>query len=81
MAIQFDASPYIRAHGKAPKGNGRWAFSDSPNPEEGDAIDFTPHSMTLTEAKRWMKNYLATTIHNGAPIYERGENIKVYILS
>ena len=48
---------YIRSHGKAPKGYGRWAFAERFCNGEGDPI-FAPRSMTLTEAKKWFRAHL-----------------------
>ncbi len=76
MAINFNNSAYIRSHGRNPKGRGSWAFADNPNPDT-NTIVFSPGNMTLTEAKRWFRQYLAT---HYADVNYRQVNVNVYIL-
>lgn len=55
--ITISNSSFMRSHGKAPKGFGRWAFDvmdDSSS--RGSKIHttfFAPHSMSYAEAKKW----------------------------
>ncbi len=53
MAVQFISSEFEKAHGRAPKGRGSWAFSDERTPSP-DKVHFSP-SMTLVEAKKWFR--------------------------
>ena len=48
-AAKVDDSKYVRAHGKKPKGNGRWGF------EIKDQEVFTPTSMSYADAQKWAK--------------------------
>ncbi len=48
-AVTVDASKYVRAHGKQPKGFGGWAFSIG-----GEEV-FTPSSMSYADAQKWAK--------------------------
>jgi|Laugrefabdmm15dn_1035133.scaffolds.fasta_scaffold94258_2 hypothetical protein len=57
LTLYFSDRPYVSSHLKAPKGFGVWAFSEN---QRGDDMIFTPHAMTLTNAKKWLKSKLAT---------------------
>lgn len=57
MAITFDNSEYVKSHGKNPTGRGSWAFSVDRDGKH--SVLFSP-SMTLTDAKKWVKAELAT---------------------
>ena len=48
-AVSVDASKYVRAHGKKPKGNGMWGFEI-----KGQEV-FTPTAMDYTAAQKWAK--------------------------
>ena len=48
-AVSVDASKYVRAHGKQPKGNGMWGFEI-----KGQEV-FTPNSMSYVDACKWAK--------------------------
>lgn len=48
-AVTVDASKYVRAHGKNPKGNGMWGFEI-----KGQEV-FTPTAMDYTAAQKWAK--------------------------
>ena len=48
-AVTVDASKYVRAHGKQPKGNGMWGFEI-----KGQEV-FTPRSMSYVDAQKWAK--------------------------
>ena len=50
-SVRFDNSPFVRSHGKEPKGRGSWAFQIDGLRDA--RIEFSP-SMTLAEARRWM---------------------------
>lgn len=57
---EFTTHAYLRDHGASPRGIGRWGFLavDSRMPRYDDLIGdiiWTPESMTLTEAKAWVK--------------------------
>lgn len=68
MSIIFDPMPYIRSHGRAPRGRGSWAFAF-----EGREPIFSP-SMTLAEAKRWA----AAQVRAAAPAgYDRDVVVEV----
>lgn len=52
--MQFTYAPYIRSHGKAPKGQGGWAFQATTSSTAFDAErygDIRIYFGTLTEAK------------------------------
>ena len=50
MAIQFDTHPYEHAHGKMPRGYGRWGFSfDTLDPKLEDIFWCTD---SYSEAKK-----------------------------
>jgi hypothetical protein len=53
FTIFFDTRPFVRSHMKEPRGRGSWAFSI----DGGEAI-FSP-SMTLAEARRWVRGKVA----------------------
>ena len=57
LTLYFDTRDFQRSHGKAPRGHGRWAFAERLPNGTGPEY-FAPHSMTLTEAKRWFKDHL-----------------------
>ena len=57
LNLIFCNRSYIRSHGAAPKGFGRWAFAEITCSGEGEPV-FAPRSMTLTEAKKWFRAYL-----------------------
>ena len=48
MKYEFSTTHYERAHGKKPRGTGRWAFM-----VDSDIV-FAPGAMTLVEAKKWL---------------------------
>lgn len=52
----FLTSTYERSHGTKPKGRGGWAFIVMDGDREHETV-FVPGSMTLAEAKKWMKRY------------------------
>lgn len=54
LKLTYCTAAYIRSHGAAPKGYGRWAFAERTCNGEGEPI-FAPHSMTLTDAKKWLR--------------------------
>lgn len=56
-AFTFDTTSYIGAHGKDPKGFGRWGFSIGTSKVEdydADTVVFTP-TMSYTDAKKFAK--------------------------
>lgn len=52
--IDFETAPYVRSHGKEPRGRGSWAFSiiERPDVNDPNAILWSP-AMTYTKAKAW----------------------------
>jgi hypothetical protein len=74
--IEFDTTQYQISHGKMPRGRGSWAFQVTEvNGWRGEApIHFSP-SMTLAEAKAWMR----PIAHSDAG-HMRGVTIHVDIL-
>jgi hypothetical protein len=55
--ITFETLPFELSHGRSPRGRGSWAFCPFHLRNSNDYIEhtlFSP-SMTLTEAKRWLK--------------------------
>lgn len=62
-ATEFTTSPYERSHGKAPRGNGSWAFQRSTTRVAfaGDLygeVEF--YNGTLTEAKKQARKNMLT---------------------
>lgn len=59
LKIEFDTTGYEASHGHKPTGRGGWAFSEKRNPDvmTSDVI-WAPNGLTLTEAKRWLKQKL-----------------------
>jgi len=55
LNLYFSDRPYVSSHLKSPKGFGTWAFSED---QQGRDMIFTPTAMTLTNAKKWLKNKL-----------------------
>jgi hypothetical protein len=55
--IRFDASAYVRSHGKMPRGRGYWAF------KFGSKVYHAPGEKSLSEAKDWLRQ-LAQSITN-----------------
>ena len=58
VRLDFDTSPYFRSHLREPRGRGSWAFGFTPNPPIEQVV-FAPGSMTLSEAKAWMRQEAA----------------------
>jgi hypothetical protein len=56
LKIEFFTTTFERNHGKKPKGTGRWAFIVMDGNREHETV-FVPRSMTLGEAKSWMRDY------------------------
>jgi len=58
-SIYFSKRDYVEAHGKNPSGRGSWAFivADA-SCQVGVETVFAPGCLTLTEAKKWMRNYI-----------------------
>jgi hypothetical protein len=53
LQLEFSTTSYEFNHGRKPKGFGSWAF------QEGHSTEiFAPYSMTLTNAKKWLKQHL-----------------------
>jgi hypothetical protein len=50
--FDFNTNPFVRSHGRAPKGRGSWAFAVNHITNEPH---FSP-SMTYADAKTWIKN-------------------------
>jgi hypothetical protein len=53
--IHFDTTPFVRSHGRQPKGRGGWAFSFGREAPQVPAF-FSP-GMTYAEAKKWAAEY------------------------
>lgn len=64
---QFHTTDYTFAHGKAPKGRGRWAFALTRNPNPED-VWFSDSDSTYTEAKKQAR-------------YEFSNPVSLYVLS
>lgn len=63
MKVSILNSEYKRSHGKTPKGFGSWAFNimdGSPSPAAVERTVFTPYSMTFSDARRWVIDYVQT---------------------
>ena len=58
-SVFFSNRDYIASHGKNPSGRGSWAFivTDASCQVEVETV-FAPGCLTLTEAKKWMRNYI-----------------------
>jgi len=54
LQLEFSTTAYEFNHGRKPKGFGRWAFT-----ADGYASEIlAPYSMTLGDAKKWLKQHL-----------------------
>jgi hypothetical protein len=53
LQLEFSTTAYEFNHGRKPKGFGSWAFQEG----RGSEI-FTPYSMTLGDAKKWLRQSL-----------------------
>lgn len=56
-ALVVSTHEYLRAHGKTPRGQGRWAFCPSSKFDRDDYLDYVvwaPYS-TYANAKRWLR--------------------------
>ena len=60
MKLIIDNSAFVRSHGKQPSGEGYWAFEihDNSNCKTVKVV-FCPGLHTLTDAKRWLKTWVA----------------------
>ena len=60
MKLIIDNNDFVSVHGKQPKGHGSWAFEINDD-HSGKVIRlvFCPGSRTLTDAKRWLKTWVA----------------------
>jgi len=58
-SVFFSNRDYVVSHGKNPSGRGSWAFivTDASCGTEVETV-FAPGCLTLTEAKKWMRNYI-----------------------
>ena len=56
MPATFDTASYKRAHGKAPRGTGCWAFAPNNRDEWDSEWVFSP-TLTYTAAKAWAQNH------------------------
>jgi len=48
--VRFDASAYVWAHGKAPRGHGSWAFGAKRDADVADVV--WVHGASFVDAKR-----------------------------
>jgi hypothetical protein len=60
MKLIIDNIAFVRSHGKQPKGYGCWAFEINDD-YSGNVfrLVFCPGSRTLTDAKRWLRAWVA----------------------
>lgn len=56
FSTEFFTTKYQASHGKKPSGRGGWAFIVMDGSREHETV-FVPGSMTLTDAKTWMRTY------------------------
>lgn len=47
--VTVDTGPFVRSHGREPRGTGQWAFYFGDNTEP----EFAPASQSYTAARRW----------------------------
>jgi hypothetical protein len=59
--FEFNTTPFVWSHGRAPKGRGSWAFRVRDLSAEPV---FSP-SMSFTEAKAWIKNRIRPEVPEG----------------
>lgn len=61
LTIHFDNRYFENSHGKTPKGRGRWIFAEILHNGQTDDANMieAPCTMTLGEAKKWLKSHLA----------------------
>lgn len=74
--IEFNTTPYKLSHMSEPRGTGSWAFALQERKEE---IVFAPGSLKLSDAKKWMREYVLDMQAEGA-IPDYVENVVVNIL-
>lgn len=56
FSTEFSTSTFERSHGKKPSGQCGWAFIVMDFDRERETV-FVPGSMTLADAKTWMRSY------------------------
>jgi hypothetical protein len=61
--LEIDNLAYVKSHGTNPRGFGLWAF-ELVDGSCGRVVAtvFAPHSSTLADAKKWLRNHVATTM-------------------
>ena len=78
IACEFDDHYYIRAHGRAPRGTGCWAFSIThQGPEIEQKVYWAPNGLTLIKAKKWMANEARALALSIAPEYDGTIDIRI----
>lgn len=74
MSIQISTQKYVNAHGKEPKGRGRWAFEfqhrdiDSVRKGEQEVL-FAPTMFTYREACAWVRKQVRDRGYQDATVY------------
>ncbi len=63
MLVRIFTTLYKASHFAEPKGRGLWAFVVYANAKEQETI-FAPSGMTLTEAKKWAREYCVAKYSN-----------------
>jgi hypothetical protein len=72
MSIEIRTEKFQFAHGKAPKGNGSWAFVREASHGIEERTFFAPSSMTFREACAWVRKQVRAegfqdaTVHVGS---------------
>jgi hypothetical protein len=56
--MTFSNDRYVRSHGANPRGRGSWGFQYTPAGQTEERTVFAPGSMTLTEAKAFIRPLL-----------------------
>lgn len=63
FSTEFTTSKFEASHGKKPRGFGLWGFLVMDGREEVETV-FAPQSMSLADAKTWMRSYCRANYSN-----------------
>lgn len=61
--VEFSTRKFELSHMTKPRGRGSWAFELAERPDD---IVWAPGSLTITEAKTWMREYVLDMQAEGA---------------
>jgi hypothetical protein len=69
FSTEFSTRKYELSHGRKPKGTGSWAFLVMQGRTEVETV-FVPGSMSLADAKTWMRSYGRTSYSQSTDFLE-----------